>query len=48
MLRWGFKEVEVMGQTSYPVDAMFKDLKCAEGSVASIKVLAKKAERRGR
>ena len=38
----GFKEVKVINQTSYPVDAMFKELKCAEDTVASIKVSAKR------
>ena len=38
----GFKEIKVISQTSYPVDAMFKELKCAEDAVASIKVSAKR------
>ncbi len=38
----GFKEVRVISQKSYPVDAMFKELKCVENTVASIKVSAVK------
>ena len=38
----GFKEVKVISESYYPVDAMFKEFKSAEDSVASIKVSAKK------
>lgn len=38
----GFQEVKVIGQSSYPVDAMFNDLKDVEGAVVSIKVSAVK------
>ena len=38
----GFKEVKIINQTSYPVDAMFKELKCAADAIASIKVSAKR------
>ena len=38
----GFKEVKIISQTSYPVDTMFKELKCAKDIVVSIKVSAKK------
>jgi len=38
----GFKEVKVINQTGYPVDAMFKDLKRAADAIASIKISAVK------
>jgi len=38
----GFQNVKVIGESSYPADAMFKGLKCAEDTVASIKVSATK------
>ena len=38
----GFKEVEVISETSYPVDAMFEKLKGAEGAISGIKVSAVK------
>lgn len=38
----GFKAVKIISESYYPVDAMFKELKSAENSVASIKVSAKK------
>ncbi|MDD5436281.1 MAG: arsenite methyltransferase [Candidatus Omnitrophica bacterium] len=38
----GFKEVKVIGQTSYPTDAMFKEFKCTEDAIASVKISAKK------
>ncbi|MEW6075789.1 MAG: arsenite methyltransferase [Candidatus Omnitrophota bacterium] len=38
----GFQEVKVINQSSYPVDAMFKELKNAENAVISIKVSAVK------
>jgi len=38
----GFQEVKIISQSNYPVDAMFDNLKGAEGSIASIKVSAKK------
>jgi len=38
----GFQNVKVLSEASYPVDAMFEDLKSAEGAVISIKVSAKK------
>jgi arsenite methyltransferase len=38
----GFQEVKIISQSNYPVDAMFKNLKGAEGTVASIKVSAVK------
>ncbi len=41
----GFKEVKIISQTNYPVDAMFKELKCADDAVASIKVSAIKSSK---
>jgi ubiquinone/menaquinone biosynthesis C-methylase UbiE len=38
----GFRDIKVISQSSYPVDAMFDNLKDAEGAVASIKVSAVK------
>lgn len=38
----GFKDVEVISESSYPIDAMFDNLKNAKGTVASIKVSAVK------
>ena len=38
----GFQEVKIISQSNYPVDAMFDNLKGVEGSIASIKVSAKK------
>lgn len=38
----GFQEVKVVSESSYPVDAMFDNLKAAQGAVASIKVSAVK------
>ena len=38
----GFQDVKVISESSYPVDAMFEDLKGAEDAVASIKVSAVK------
>lgn len=38
----GFQNVKVISEAGYPVDAMFEDLKSAEGAVASIKVSATK------
>lgn len=38
----GLRNVKVISETSYPVDAMFEDLKKADGAVASIKVAAVK------
>jgi arsenite methyltransferase len=38
----GFQNVKVISEASYPVDAMFEDLKSAEGAVVSIKVSAVK------
>lgn len=38
----GFRDVKVISEASYPVDAMFEDLKSAEGAVVSIKVSAVK------
>ncbi len=38
----GFKDIKVVSQLSYPVDAMFRDLKIAEGAIASIKISAVK------
>jgi len=38
----GFKDVRVVSQSNYPVDAMFSELKSAEDAVASIKVSAYK------
>ncbi len=43
----GFQNVEVISEASYPVDAMFEDLKSAEGAVASIKVSAIKGKNTG-
>ena len=39
----GFQDVKVISQSSYPVDAMFKELKDAEDAVTSIKVSAIKS-----
>lgn len=36
----GFQEVKIISQSNYPVDAMFENLKEAEGAVVSIKVSA--------
>lgn len=36
----GFKDVLLISESSYPVDAMFEDLKGAGGAIASIKVSA--------
>ena len=38
----GFQDVKVISESSYPVDAMFENLKGAEDAVASIKVSAVK------
>lgn len=38
----GFQEVRIISQSNYPVDAMFENLKGADGAVASIKVSAVK------
>ena len=38
----GFKNVKIMSESSYPVDAMFKDLEAAQDAIASIKVSALK------
>ena len=38
----GFKDVKVISESSYPVDAMFNNLKGAQDAVASIKVSAAK------
>ena len=38
----GFREVKVISQSSYPVDAMFDNFESAEDAIASIKVSAKK------
>ena len=38
----GFQDVKVISESSYPVDAMFKNLKGAENTIASIKVSAVK------
>ncbi len=38
----GFRDVKVVSETSYPVDAMFEKLKGAEGAIAGIKVSAVK------
>jgi len=38
----GFKDVKIMGQANYPIEAMFENLKGAEDAVASIKVSAVK------
>lgn len=38
----GFRNVEVISESSYPVDAMFDNLKEAQGAVVSIKVSAVK------
>lgn len=43
----GFQDVKVIGESDYPIDAMFEDLKCAEGVVASIKVAAMKGTNTG-
>jgi len=36
----GFKDVKVISESSYPVDAMFDNLECAQDAVLSIKVSA--------
>ena len=38
----GFQHVKVISESSYPVDAMFNDLKSAQDAIVSIKVLAVK------
>jgi ubiquinone/menaquinone biosynthesis C-methylase UbiE len=38
----GFKEIKVISQSGYPVDAMFENLKDTDGAIASIKVSAVK------
>jgi arsenite methyltransferase len=38
----GFRDVQVISETSYPVDAMFEKLKDAEGAIVGIKVSAVK------
>ncbi|MFA5338426.1 MAG: arsenite methyltransferase, partial [Candidatus Omnitrophota bacterium] len=38
----GFKDVKVISESSYPVDAMFDNLKVAQDAIASIKVSAVK------
>ena len=38
----GFKDVKVISESSYPVDAMFDNLECAQDAVLSIKVSAMK------
>jgi len=38
----GFKDVKVISESSYPVDAMFDNLECAQDAVLSIKVSAVK------
>jgi SAM-dependent methyltransferase len=40
--RAGFRDVKVVSETDYPVDAMFEKLKGAEGAIAGIKVSAVK------
>ncbi|OGC31288.1 hypothetical protein A2346_07980 [candidate division WOR-1 bacterium RIFOXYB12_FULL_52_16] len=36
----GFSDVQIISQSSYPVDAMFENLESAQDSVLSIKVSA--------
>jgi len=36
----GFKDIKVISESSYPVDAMFDNLKAAQNAVLSIKVSA--------
>ncbi len=43
----GFQDVKVISEAGYPVDAMFEDLKSAEGAVVSVKVLAIKGKTQG-
>jgi SAM-dependent methyltransferase len=43
----GFMDVKVVGQSAYPVDAMFEGLKCARGTVVSVKVSARKPAPKG-
>jgi len=38
----GFKDIKVISESSYPVDAMFDNLKSAQDAVASVKVSAVK------
>ena len=38
----GFQDIKVISESSYPVDAMFDNLKGAENTIASIKVSAVK------
>ena len=38
----GFKDVKIISESSYPVDAMFDNLEGAQDAVASIKVSALK------
>lgn len=42
MIMAGFQNVEVISQSSYPMDAMFEHFKDAAGAIASIKVSAVK------
>ncbi len=43
----GFRDVKVLSEANYPADAMFEDLKSAEGAVSSIKVSAIKGKNTG-
>lgn len=38
----GFRDIKVLGEARYPVDAVFEDLKDAEGAVVSVKISAQK------
>jgi hypothetical protein len=38
----GFQDIKVIGESSYPVDAMFDNLKNAQDAIVSVKVSAKK------
>lgn len=42
IIRAGFKKVEVISESGYPVDAMFDNLESAREAIVSIKVSAVK------
>lgn len=43
----GFKDVKIISESNYPVDAMFDNFKSSEDAIASIKVSAKKSVVKG-
>ncbi len=38
----GFQDIKIMGESHYPVDALFDDLKAAQGAVVSVRISAVK------